>query len=90
MAKGPQKWKTIRKFPKMAKGPQEVTWNLPMERHGTLPNMLMLSSLFSVVPCEVDVGCIDGYYYNYSRPQLMFWVDATFGAYIQRKKHMYT
>jgi hypothetical protein len=44
--------------------------------------MLMLSSLFSVVPCEVDVGYIDGYYCNYCRPQLMLWVDVTLGAYI--------
>jgi len=57
-----------------------------MEGHGALPNMLMLSSLFSVVPCEVDVGCIDGYHYNYCWPQLMFWVNVTLGAYIKKKK----
>ncbi len=45
----------------------------------------MLSFLFNVVPCKVDVGCIDGYYCNYSWPQLMFWVDVTLGAYIQKK-----
>jgi hypothetical protein len=60
-----------------------------MEGHGALPNMLLLSSLFSVVLCKVDVGCIDGYYCNYCRPLLMFWVDVTFGAYIKKKPHVH-